>query len=377
MNKQTVFTLIIGIILISCKADSHIISSHEDGPYIFTKGDTSLIVTQENKGKFDSVYLDNEKLSNIAFKCVFDSINYPTLSFRLNPQTDSPDTGIYPMPDKLLAISDIEGNYEKYYDLLVSNNVIDSAYNWTFGNGHLVILGDLVDRGNYVTQCLWLTYHLEGEAQKHGGKVHYLLGNHEQLVLSGFDNYCAPKYHQVLKDLNTDISHLFSAKTELGKWIRSKNSIIKIGDYLFVHAGIDHSLLKYNLSIEKINSEVKRDIDTNEFQTDESFDLLTGRGILWYRGMIEDDDNGDYKKISEQELDDILKHFNSKSIVIGHTPVDNISRDFNGKIIRIDVDHYENSSALYIEKGLEYTTDNKGNMIILDKENQMKKIFIY
>lgn len=281
----------------------------------------------------------------------------PSLSFHAHSTiADNQDT--FTMPDKLLAISDIEGNFNKYFHLLVSNNVIDTNYNWIFGNGHLIINGDLVDRGNYVTQCLWLTYHLEDQAKQKGGKFHYLLGNHEQLNLLGYDNYCAPMYRRIYDKLQIDNSQFYSTNSILGSWLRNKNSMVKIGDLVFVHGGISPSILKYNLTIDKINSEIKRDIATQDFKSDESMALLTEEGILWYRGLIEKSDV--YDKIAENELDKILISFKCKSILVGHTPVDRISKDFNRKVIRLDVDHYENSSALYIEKGIQYIIDDKG-----------------
>lgn len=361
-NILSIILTAIVIITTSCSTNPQkIITAYGDGPYIRIKGDSSLVTFQTRNRIFDSIMIKNTEISNIIFKCEFDSISCPPLSFCLNRKYDISDTiSVFRLPEKLLTLSDIEGNYEKFYGLLLSNNVIDSNYNWTFGDGQLIILGDLLDRGNYATQCLWLAYHLEGEAIKHGGKVDFLLGNHEQLVLLGFDDYCAPKYHRIFKELNTDILYMFSEHTELGSRIRSKNSMIKVGDYLFVHGGISPSLLKHNLSLGKINSEVKRDIDTDKFATDESEALLCPEGILWYRGMVENEDGGAYKKITEQEIDSILKHFDCKTVVIGHTPVDNISKDINSKVIRIDVDHYENSSALLIENGKEYIVDYRG-----------------
>ena len=50
------------------------------------------------------------------------------------------DKQYFLFPYKLLAMSDIEGNYEKYYQLLFSNNIIDANYHWIFGKGHLVIV---------------------------------------------------------------------------------------------------------------------------------------------------------------------------------------------------------------------------------------------
>jgi hypothetical protein len=262
------------------------ITSYSDGPYILDRGDSSLILFQKTDFTFDSLVISNAEFRNVKFRCSFDSIDCPTLTFQIRQDSEENYDSIA-LPNKLIALSDIEGNYQKYFQLLVSNSVIDSNYNWIFGEGHLVIVGDLVDRGDYVTQCLWLTYYLEQEAINHGGRVHYLLGNHEQLVLLGYDNYSSPKYHINYEKAQKDISQLFDSTSVLGNWLKTRKSILKTGDILFVHGGISPSILEYDLSLQKINSEIQRDIATQDFKTDESFALLTGEGILWYRGLIE------------------------------------------------------------------------------------------
>lgn len=48
---------------------------------------------------------------------------------------------------KQLAISDIEGTFSAFRKLLQGNNVIDDNFNWTFGDGHLVLTGDFLIGG--------------------------------------------------------------------------------------------------------------------------------------------------------------------------------------------------------------------------------------
>lgn len=365
MKRRLIIILQIGITLIlsSCTPNvKTVLNSYGDGPYIYDLGDTTLVLTRNRNCTFDSTFLTNETMLNTQFVCEFDSISCPALKFELIIETTL-EKDSFPLPSKLLALSDIEGNFKDYYHLLITNNVIDSLYNWTFGNGHLVIAGDLVDRGDYVTQCLWLTYHLELEAKKHGGVVHYLLGNHEQLVLLGYDNYFSDKYRSLYKELNTDVTKIYSKESHLNRWISNSSAMCKIGNYLFVHGGISAKLLNYQISISQINNEVRRDISTNKFKTDTSNFLLTTEGILWYRGLVVD--NEKCKKISEPQIDSILTYFQCKSIVVGHSMVENISNDFSGKVIRIDVDHYENSSALFIENGIEYIVDRNGKKRVL------------
>ena len=59
----------------------------------------------------------------------------------------------------------------------------------------------------------------------------------------------------------------------------------------------------------------------------------------------------DYKsdlKISQSDFNTILNYFSVNRIFIGHTVVEQISSDYSGKLIRVDVDHYENAQALMI-----------------------------
>ena len=91
--------------------------------------------------------------------------------------------------DQVIAESDdlvnIEGNYYSFVNLLIGNKITDNNLNWIYGTGQLVLNGDMVDRGEYVTQVLWLIYKLEQEASAAGGHVHFILGNHEAMNLEG------------------------------------------------------------------------------------------------------------------------------------------------------------------------------------------------
>lgn len=289
---------------------------------------------------------------------------------------------VFEMPEKLIAISDIEGNFEAFSSFLKANKIIDEKFNWVFGNGHLVLNGDFVDRGQNVTQVLWLIYKIENQAKKSGGKVHYILGNHELLNFQGSYKYNNRKYVQVseliykkqglsnfsISTKSDFIKYIYSSKTEIGKWLNSKNGIVKIGKYIFVHGGISPEILKYNLSISKINEISRKNINIDLYHNpkdNEQANFIIGRkGIFWYRGLSTDYKY--YDKIKEIELDKVLKKFNASKIIHGHTVVEDITKSFNGKVINIDVKHgdYNNlgkTKGILIEKGIEYIIDAKGN----------------
>ena len=89
----------------------------------------------------------------------------------------------------ILALADVHGDFETFLDLLRESRVVDEAGNWSGSDTHLVQLGDLLDRGEGSRQAMDLLRRLEGEAEKAGGRIIGLLGNHEVMNLVGDLNY--------------------------------------------------------------------------------------------------------------------------------------------------------------------------------------------
>ncbi len=335
-----------------------------DGPYII---DNQLYeVTKENK--FLNKNIDRKEKLIVKV----DNSDNDQFTFQLKDSiTSEPD--FYELPEKLIVISDIEGNFDAFSSFLINNGIIDKNFNWTFGNGHLLLNGDFVDRGENVTQVLWLIYKLEQQALNQNGKVHYILGNHEIMNFQGNAYYANKKYKRVAQliskndSLNVATQFLHSDQTELGKWLRSKNVIEKIGNYIFVHAGLSPDILKYNVSVSDINRIARDNWDKNLYDEEENNkveNLITGKkGIYWYRGLAQDYKY--YNKIKENELNQILKYYKANKIIFGHTVVEDITKEFNGKTINIDVKHgreknSEKTKGLLIESGIEYKIDGKG-----------------
>lgn len=335
-----------------------------DGPYVI--GNQLYEVTKEN-------ILLNKNIDRKEKLIVkVDNSDNDQFEFHLKDSlTSEPD--FYELPEKLIVISDIEGNFEGFSSFLINNGIIDKNFNWTFGNGHLLLNGDFVDRGENVTQVLWLIYKIENQAQKQGGKLHYILGNHEIMNFQGNANYNKKKYKRVAQliskndSLEVATKFMYSDKTELGKWLRSKNVIEKIGNYIFVHAGISPEIIKYNVSLSDINQIARNNWDKNLYDEEENNkaeNFITGKkGIYWYRGLATDYKY--YDKIKEDELNKVLKLYQADKIVFGHTVVEDITKEFNGKTINLDVKHgteknSEKTKGLLIENGIEYKIDGKG-----------------
>ena len=332
-----------------------------DGPYILY--DTTLRITtivtvnEQNKLLVDTLRIAP---TEIVVKAPFDE-SFKVRLKRLKMERKS----VFKNPEKIFAISDIEGNYYDFVTSLKNNGIIDENLTWKFGEGHLVLLGDFVDRGEYVTQVLWLIYKLEQEAKKAGGKVHYTLGNHEIMILSDYFHYAHIRYKILGFNSGIDLYDFFSDQSELGAWLRTKNIVEKIGDNVFVHAGISDSVYQLNLSIPKMNRIARQNLAVPLYEPIRGTDLIYGSySPLWYRGYISGNDG--YKKISQESLDKILGYYDAKRFIIGHSIVEDISTDYDGKVIRIDVNHYTNiASGIFIEGDKIYKAYETGRKELL------------
>ncbi|MBX7041302.1 MAG: metallophosphoesterase [Ignavibacteria bacterium] len=289
-----------------------------------------------------------------------------SFSFRLRDVAEA-GPAEFEMPEKILAISDIEGNFGGFSSILRSSGVIDSSFNWSFGNGHLVLVGDFFDRGSFVTECLWLIYKLEQEAETAGGKVHFILGNHEVMVMRNDLRYVHEKYKRIAGLSGFEYNRWFSPDTELGSWLRKKNCITKIGSTVFVHGGISPELLATGLSAQEINDRLRDIIDKPFSEQSPAIDslILRSNGPLWYRGIAK-------REINSEELDRILKHYSADRMTIGHTIFENMSELYGGRVTAIDVDHAENFAngkmyALMISENVFKVIDLLGNTTELQK----------
>jgi hypothetical protein len=268
-----------------------------------------------------------------------------------------PEKSTYKEPSKLFVISDIEGEYETLKQLLWKAGVMDQHFNWTFGKGHLVIIGDVFDRGNQVTEALWLIYLLEDKAKKAGGYVHYLLGNHELMNLNGDYRYVHPRYMELARQTGVAYDSIYREHTELGRWLRTKNVMEKIGNYLFLHGGVSHYINAQELPPDSINATARRYYgQRDDAIPNEQYLVFSDYGPMWYRGYYME------PKATEAQVDSTLRLFRVKKIITGHTPVERISAFYEGKVINVDVPHARGSSeGLLIERNRFYRVPLKGD----------------
>ncbi|MBL4746177.1 MAG: metallophosphoesterase [Flavobacteriaceae bacterium] len=312
------------------KSDQEIILidtlSVNDGPYVFIKPH-NLAIKNIVKGNVIS-----ETVALDAFITNF-----------------TPSISVYKNIDTIVAISDIHGQYDLGLKILRNNHVLDLNNHWNLGKGHLVICGDVFDKGAKVTDFLWFIYHLEKQAASVGGRVHFLLGNHEFMILQNDCSHIHPTYKITEKLLHKTYSELYGTDTVLGRWIRSKATLLKINDNLFMHGGISETFLKERFDIESINNHFRKLIDFNPITHKErsSYKRYLGKkGPVWYRGYFK-------KKFSNKKIDRILNQLNIQHIIVGHTSQKEVKQLYNHKIYAVDssIKNGEYGEILLIENG--------------------------
>ena len=324
-----------------------------DGPYLFQEEDkwVSYLIKQ---GKIEEKELPENRMAAVLEVAADE--NSKSFQVQLKPGL-SYELTLYDMPPTLVAISDIEGNFGPFRTLLQAAGVVDQHLNWSFGEGHLVLTGDFLDRGNMVTEVLWLIYKLEWEAWQEGGQVHFILGNHETMNLQGDIRYVHPKYNKSAELMGKELKDLFADNTELGQWLRTKNVVEKIGNLLFVHAGISDYMHELDLSLDEINNKARPVLDQSIYNDKDTRIIMSARyGPLWYRGYYQGSG-------VPEAVDKTREVFGVDKIITGHTVVaDQISTHYDGKVINIDTRHSEGQSeALLIEDSKYYAIDLEGN----------------
>jgi hypothetical protein len=331
-----------------------------DGPHVFYRGDKILVkyVLRRDTTVLSKTLEFTDKKA-ISLTCQIPKLSN-SFSFILKDELQT-EACYYPAAERMMVLSDIEGDFKAFKTILQGGGVIDESFNWNFGNGHLVLLGDFFDRGLQVTECLWLIYKLETEAEAAGGKVHFILGNHEIMNLQGNSTYVRRKYLENALLMGDDYKTFYDRNSELGRWLRTKNAVEKIGDYVFCHGGISPELAQTQLSLTEINKIARQHLGKpqDEILSESAksiFDLQTG--IFWYRAAAKN-------LISEAEITYVLKYADARRMVIGHTLQPDLTALYNGRVICIDLYHEENlregfMKTLWIEDGFCYVINHLG-----------------
>ncbi len=187
---------------------------------------------------------------------------------------------------RFVAVSDIHGAYDGFETIIRKAGIVNDDLAWIGGRDHLVIVGDVLDRGPDSRRALDLIMRLQGEASAAGGAVHMVLGNHEIMNIVGDLRYVSDAEYAAfaadetpaMRDAAIERIPLpetqdpevaraqldaripkgffahrkaFSAEGQYGSWLLRQPFLVTIDEWAFVHGGLAEA--SRNFSAEEIN----------------------------------------------------------------------------------------------------------------------------
>jgi Flp pilus assembly protein TadD len=279
---------------------------------------------------------------------------------------------------RIVAIGDVHGAFNNMVAVLKTAGLIDEKLKWKGGTTHLVQNGDILDRGPDSRKAMDLLMELEKQAEKTGGRVHVLIGNHEAMNVVGildlvskqeYESYTNrdsrqlrdstfERYYEQMKqeakerkeeppDKNVlrqefetkyplgfvEHRQAFSASGTYGKWIRGKNVAIKINGMVFSHG--DWSEKMAQIGIAEVNRRVRAELsDEVPLEGGVAFD---SESPLQYRGLAHTALTLASQQAEEARVSAILASLGATRMVVGHTLTSGVIESrFSGKHISID-----------------------------------------
>ena len=268
-------------------------------------------------------------------------------------------------PERVVAIGDIHGDLHALLSILDESAIIDAEGNWVAERTHLVLMGDLIGGKEESRLLLNFLIRLEQQAKRASGFVHALLGNHDLLPIQGELSRMSRAERKLFKKYPVPGApslrgkDAFRGNSVYARWARNRNAIIKIGDILFVHAGLDRWALEAEPG--RINATVRAwirhwqgvgpkppkstrwTVGVPEMERGSKFE----NGPLWMRSFkvkFDGDDPIEKKPKegpSEKQMEKILEHLRVRTIVVGHAPVEGgevlLSHPYYGeKVVMVD-----------------------------------------
>lgn len=274
-------------------------------------------------------------------------------------------------------MGDVHGALDQFEAILREAQLIDTRRRWTGGTALLVQVGDVLDRGAESRQALDLIRKLESEAERAGGRVIFLLGNHEVMRMLGDLRYVSAgeyeafrsadsnelreRFYQHVLDDNTararargeafdagefrktflastplgsvEMQIAFSETGEYGKWLREHAVMAHVNGIAFVHGGPSEAAAR---SCASTNEQARADLKVAKVSNpDLSKSFLFGSGgPLWYRGLV----GTESLTVKAAEVEAVLKALEASRIVVGHTtsPSNQIRSLSEGRVFQID-----------------------------------------
>ena len=247
--------------------------------------------------------------------------------------------------DSIFVMGDIHGEFDTLTAVLRNASVIDATGRWSGGTAHLVVVGDMMDRGADVNRTLWYLYDLTRQAEQAGGRVHIVLGNHEIMVMLADLRYVHAKEARIAQHHGITYDRMFDPRhSVLGAWLASRPGMLRVDDVLFAHGGVSSDQLGHTIESfdDTLAAFTREDLfyhwadSTATLPAMDSvafvrrYDFFWGdRSVFWYRGYALSD-------TLSGELRAVMDRFNAAVHVVGHTPGEAVRQAYGDTLILVN-----------------------------------------
>jgi len=299
---------------------------------------------------------------------------------------------IVPAANRIIAIGDVHGDMKLIIDSLEISNIIKRTddkrnsitvnldgktyyYEWIGRDSVVVQVGDQNDScrskngscdhviNDTADDIKILNFYsnLNILAKRNGGAVYSLIGNHEIMNVEGnfsytsnanieiFKNYMDPYTGKKFSNASEARTHAFKQGNEYANLMGcTRQSVLIIGDFMFIHAGIEKEFLQNfrgRQNLHKLNKLVRNwllntlsNVDKNNHNMSKLLDEAT-YSPFWTRIMGNLPPHLPYESKECQEyLAPVLNSYKIKGLVVGHTPQETgINSTCGDKLFRVDV----------------------------------------
>jgi len=206
------------------------------------------------------------------------------------------------------------------------------------------------------------------QSEQAGGKVHFLLGNHEVMVLKNDLRYVHENYLKSAELMGLSYADLFNGNSLLGKWIQQLPVAVMINGNLILHAGISPEIMNTFNDLNQVNA-TARELLLEKCSNEEHCELLAGSfGPFWYRGYFQS--HKKYDQLLNDGFTSILENFQAERMIVGHTTFDNISILFDNRLFNVDagIKYGVKGKMLSWKQGSFYVADETGKKELILSE---------
>lgn len=221
-------------------------------------------------------------------------------------------------PRTVYSVADLHGDFENFKLILEGLGVAsfdDKEATWTGGQAILVSTGDTVDRGSNSLPIFQAFTTLAAQAEKAGGEVVNVMGNHDLMNLQGDLRYVPKKELSPEGDYGGAArrSEEWSPEGPVGKDLRSRYLAAAVREgTLFVHAGLEPSWLKKYEGLDALDRHFRELIAVPRVSKREA--LFGDDGPFWTRAF-----SLSSEKKACKLTEKTLKMLGAERMTVGHT----------------------------------------------------------